>query len=151
MNGIHTQRELTMKKNWCKADYSCHSQWNWPKRVKVWYNIKARSVISIVDVQTHIVGTSYARSDFFWKKSVTRSTVPPLPQKTPAALLKKKTFAPPSLGFFLFRLPTTFSRSCACGAIYRKGLISNSVGHSLHSTLGLLWKNKHLVLGKHIV
>ena len=27
---------------------------------------------------------------FFWKKSVTRSTVPPLPQKTPAALPKKK-------------------------------------------------------------
>ena len=27
---------------------------------------------------------------FFLKKSVTRSTVPPLPQKTPAALPKKK-------------------------------------------------------------
>ena len=35
----------------------------------------------------------------FLEKSVTRSTVPPLPQKTPAALPKKKTFAPFSLGF----------------------------------------------------
>ena len=42
------------------------------------------------DRRHHIVGTSYARSDFFWKKSVTRSTVPPLPQKTRLRSQRKK-------------------------------------------------------------
>ena len=49
-------------------------------------------------------------------------------------LPKKKTFAPFSLGFFLFACLSLFRGYC--GAIYRKGLISNSIDYFLHRIHG---------------